>query len=376
MGMDKRLGLVMTGGGARASYQVGVVRAIYEMTKMKHNLFDIIAGNSAGAINATYLAANAENWDVATSNLTDLWTKVKPQNVFDLRKRTITDLGLKWLAGTAFGGLTPSGSSINHLLDTDPLRTLAEKEIDFTHIGRNIENKHLHGIALSTTNYNSGSNVVFYQGSDEIKDWARSDRFSYRTKLSSDHLMASAAIPFFFPPIKIDNSYFGDGCIRQTTPLSPAIHLGSKKMIAIGVRYPHPYEKMREMAFAKFDNPTMGQVAGVMLNAIFLDSLDSDVERLQRINELVAEGTHPELKQVPILMIKPSRDLGKMTKSLHENLPPMLKYLLKGIGVSDTEGLDLLSYLAFDVSYTKPLMELGYEDAYRMKDELLRFIDV
>jgi NTE family protein len=371
--MSKKIGLVMTGGGARAAFQVGVTRAIYEMIGKQNKLFDVISGNSAGGINSTYLAANCENWDVATKNLFELWTRVKPQNIFDLRKRTISDIGMKLISGTVLGGLTPKGNAVNHLLDTSPLRALAEREIDFSHIGRNIENGHLHGVSLSTTNYNSGSNVVFYEGSKNIKDWARSDRFSFRTEIRVQHLLASAAIPFFFPPIQIGHSFYGDGCIRQTTPLSPAIHLGADKILAIGVRHPHNQEKMRSLAFAPFPDPTMGQVAGIMLNAIFLDSLDSDVERLQRINELIKEGAHPELKAVPILMVRPSRDLGKMTTNLTAELPSVLRYLLKGIGVSDTEGLDLLSYLAFDESYTKPLMELGYEDAYKMKEEILQF---
>lgn len=364
----------MTGGGARAAYQVGSVRALYEIIGKKGQLFDVISGNSAGAINATYLGANCENWDVATRNLYDLWIRVRPQNVYDLRKKTITDLGLKWVSGTVLGGLTPKGSTVNHLLDTTPLKNLAEREIDFADITKNINQKNLYGISLSTTNYNTGTNVVFYEGDPEIKDWSRSDRFSSRTQFRVNHLLASAAIPFFFPPIQIGHSFYGDGCIRQSTPLSPAIHLGANKIIAIGVRHPHHPDKMKSLAFTPFPDPTIGQVIGIMLNAIFLDSLDADVERLIRINELISEGAHPELRTVPILQIRPSRDLGKMTSHITPHLPPILRYLLKGIGVSDTEGLDLLSYLAFDESYTKPLMELGYEDTMNMKDEVLRFI--
>lgn len=364
----------MTGGGARAAFQVGSVRALYEILGKKTRLFDVIAGNSAGAINSTYLAANSENWDTATRNLYDLWIRVRPQNIYDLRKRTITDLAFKWAGGTVLGGLTPKGSNINHLLDTTPLRNLAEREIDFDDITKNINQNNLDGISLSTTNYNTGTNVVFYEGAPDINDWARSDRFSSRTQLRVQHLMASAAIPFFFPPVKIGNSYFGDGCIRQTTPLSPAIHMKASKIIAIGVRHPHQADRMKSMVFSPFSEPTIGQVIGVMMNAIFLDSLDADVERLQRINELIREGAHPELRSIPILLIRPSRDLGKMTTNISAHLPPIMRYLLKGIGVSDTEGLDLLSYLAFDESYTKPLMELGYEDTYKRKDEILRFI--
>lgn len=371
--MSMKIGLVMTGGGARAAYQVGVVRAIQEIVSKKKNLFDIITGNSAGGINSVYLAANAENWDVATNNLKDLWIKLRPQDIFDLRKRTLTDLGLRWMSGTMFGGMTSKGSSINHLLDTEPLRNLVSREVNFDHIHRNIQNKNLDGIALSTTNYNSGSSVIFFDGQDTVKDWSRSDRFSCRTKLDIEHMMASSAIPIFFPPIKIQESYFGDGCVRQTTPLSPAIHLGADKILTIGIRHPHEKEKVKRLSFAPISEPTMGQISGVMLNAIFLDSLDSDIEHLTAINKLIAEGENPELKSIPILSIRPSKDLGQMSVDITSQLPKVMRYLLKGIGVSNTEGLDLLSYLAFDVSYTKPLIELGYGDAYNMKEEILNF---
>lgn len=372
--MKSKLGLVMTGGGARAAYQVGAVRAIYEIQKKESHLFDIITGNSAGAINSTYLAANAKDWDVATLNLMALWKRIRPQDIYDLRARTVTELGMKWLGGTVFGGLTKSGSNINHLLDTEPLRKLLEREIDFYHIDENLRDDSLHGVALSTTNYSSGSNVVFYQGSEQIKDWSRSDRFSVRESLNLDHLMASAAIPFFFPPVQVGQSFYGDGCVRQTTPLSPAIHLGADKIIALGVRFPHNHESRKELSFAKVKTPTLGQISGVMMNAIFLDTLEADVERMARINTLIYEGHKENLKSIPVLLIRPSRDLGKMTEKLNEELPPTLRYLLKGIGVSDKEGLDLLSYLAFDPSYTVPLMELGYDDAMKIKSQIEDFI--
>lgn len=374
--MKEKLGLVMTGGGARASYQVGVVRAIYEILQKPQHLFDVITGNSAGAINATYLAANAENWDVATDNLCVLWEKISPKDVFDLRTKTLSQVGLKWLSSSVLGGVSQKLAGINYLLDTAPLRKFLTRQVSFDDIQKNIELKFVHGLSLSSTNYNSGSSVIFYQGDAEISDWLRSDRFSHRTDLTIDHLMASAAIPFFFPPIKVGDSFYGDGCIRQTTPLSPAIHLGADKIISIGVRYPHNQNRMKDMAFSPFDNPSLGQILGVLLNSIFLDSLEADVERLGAMNNLVASGQNPGLKEIPILMIRPSRDLGKMTTRLNKELPGTLRYLLKGIGVSDSEGLDLLSYLAFDETYTKPLMELGYEDAMRMKQDILRFIDV
>ena len=373
--MDKKLGLVTTGGGARAAYQVGVIRGLYEIIKKDSKLFDVITGNSAGAINSTYLASHARDWDSATDQLIQLWKRLEPGHVFDLRKRAISELGFKWIGGTLLGGLTSKGSSANHLLDTAPLRQLLEKEINFDHISQNLRDKILYGVALSTTNYNSGSNVIFYQGDSEIYDWSRSDRFSLRQDLTINHLMASSAIPFFFPPVQVGESHYGDGCIRQTTPLSPALHLGADKIIAIGVRYPHNQVRMKDLSLSPTHSPTIGQIAGVMMNAIFLDSLEADVERLIKVNSLIKEGAEHKFRSVPILMIRPSRDLGKMTEKLNKELPTIMKYLLKGIGVSDHEGLDLLSYLAFDVSYTTPLIELGYEDTYRMKEEILRFSD-
>ena len=373
--MKSKIGLVMTGGGARAAYQVGVARALYEVVKNKDKLFDVISGNSAGAINSTFLAANADNWDLATKRLIELWKGLETQYVFDLRAKTISELGLKWMSGAVIGGLKNKRSEVNYLLDTKPLQNLLKKEINFERIHNNIKNGHIYGLSLSCTNYNSGSNVVFYDGDADIKDWARTDRFSHRESLRVEHVMASAAIPFFFPPIKVGESYFGDGCIRQTTPLSPAIHLGADKIIAIGVRYAHDKDKMIAQAFSPFANPSLGQITGVMLNSIFLDSLEADVERLGRINTHVKETKYTGMKEIPVLMIRPSKDLGKLTEKLSQELPPMLRYLLKGIGVSDKEGLDLLSYLAFDESYTTPLIELGYEDTLKMREDILQFID-
>lgn len=366
----------MTGGGARAAYQVGVVRAIYEIVGKKSGLFDVVTGNSAGALNATYLAGHAENWDIATHNLGELWKKLRPQNVYDLRAFKITDLGAKWFGGALFGGLSSKGGSFNNLLDTTPLLELIQREVDFDDISKCVMKGLLHGFGLSTTNYNSGSSVVFYEGHETIQDWARSDRFSVRTKFHARHVLASSAIPIFFPPVQIGSSYFGDGCIRQTTPLSPAIHLGAEKLVAIGIRYPRQQSRVHDLSFSPIPNPSIGQVMGVLLNAIFLDSLEGDVERLQRINTLVEDHPKTDFKKIPILMIRPSMDLGTMSQMKSESLPPMLRYLLKGLGVSDDKGLDLLSYLAFDESYTRPLIDLGYEDAMKRKDEIRTFFEV
>lgn len=375
--------IVLTGGGARAAYQAGVMRALYEIVRLDKGLFQVITGNSAGAINASYLACNAHDWDVATAQLWDLWSRLRPQDIFDLGALTIGKLGTKWLSNTTLGGLAPKSSSANHLLDTTPLRKLLQREVDFGVINKELINKSLAGFAVSTTNYYSGSSVVFYQTGDEVEEWARSDRFSVRTNIECEHIMASSAIPMFFPPEKIGESWYGDGCVRQTTPLSPAIHLGAEKIITIGIRAPHPQERQKEKAFTANRNPTLGQVAGVMMNAVFLDSMEADVERLSRINQTLyhldarkREEYFHNLRPLPILMLRPSQDLGAMTAQLSKELPPMLRYLLKGIGVSGDEGLDLLSYLAFDKSYTRPLMELGRSDTMARSEEIKRFLEL
>lgn len=375
--------VALTGGGARGACQVGALRALYEITGEDKDLFQIITGNSAGAINAVYLAAHANNWDIATAQLWDLWKSIRPQDIFDLGALSVGKLGGKWITGTVFGGLKSEGSKANHLLDTSPLRALIEREVDFKKLNENIKQGHPHGFAVSTTNLYSGVSVVFHQSQHEIQPWSRSDRFSKHSEITSDHIMASSAIPLFFPPVKVDGSFYADGCVRQTTPLSPAIHLGADKIIAIGIRSQKDSEAVRQRSFMQNPDPTIGQIAGVVMNAVFLDALESDVERLSRINQTLyhldpakRDQYFQNLKSIPILLLRPSQDLGLMTAQLSKELPTMLRYLLKGIGVSGNEGLDLLSYLAFDKSYSIPLMNLGYDDTMARSEEIKRFLEL
>ncbi len=380
--MKKKNAVVLTGGGARGSYQVGVLRGIYEIMGKDDELFQIITGNSAGAINSIFLASNAKNWDVATRQLWDLWKGLQPSDVFELGTKTISAIGAKWISGAVLGGIK-KGGNMNYLLDTSPLQRLLSREIDFDGVNRDIVSGVLQGFALSCTNYYSGSSVVFHNSHHHVEEWSRSDRFSIKTNIQVEHVMGSSAIPMFFPPVQINDSYYGDGCVRQTTPLSPAIHLGADRILAIGIRAPHSQDRMKSIALAPNTDPTIGQIGGVLMNAIFLDSLESDVERLGGINQTLyqlgeekSRELFKELKAVPVLMLRPSKDLGSLTGDLAKNLPTTLRYLLRGIGVTGKEGLDLLSYLAFDKSYTLPLMELGYSDAMEQKETILRFFEV
>ncbi len=373
--MTKKCAIVLNGGGARASYQAGALRALYEIIKKDQNLFEIITGNSAGAINAVYLASNAEDWGASTQALLDLWTRIKPEDVYDLSHYTMTKLGTKWMKGTFFRNAMEN-DVLNGLLNTEPLRRTIEREVDFKKIREHFQLGNINGLSLSTTNYFSGASVVFHDGDTSINEHSKSDRIMMRTEITSDHVMASSAIPLFFPPIKIGKSFYGDGCIRQITPLSPAVDLGAQKIIAIGVRYQQTLDDQIEKTLRVNPMPQISQIAGIMMNAIFLDSLDADYARFSKINTIVEMmGPKSPWRYIPALMLKPSRDLGAMTEKLSKELPVMLRYFLRTIGVSGQYGLDLLSYLAFDSSYTEQIAELGYEDTMKEKHRILNFID-
>ncbi|MEA9355889.1 patatin-like phospholipase family protein [Bacteriovorax sp. PP10] len=372
--MRDKLALVLNGGGARACYQAGAVRALYEIIKKDQNLFDIITGNSAGAINATFLSSAARDWGSATQYLSDFWQRIYPEDVFDMDHFTMTKLGTSWLKDTIFK--STNIGNFNSILNTAPLKKLLSREIDFGEIRLLIESKLLSSVALSTTNYYSGSSVVFFDGDKKIPLWSKPSRFAIRGELGVDHVMGSSAIPLFFPPAKINESYYGDGCIRQTTPLSPAIHLGATKIIAIGIRSPRSMNQIIEMSLTPNAMPQISQIGGVMMNAIFLDSLEADLEMLEKMNLLVKiMGEKSPRKNIPILSLIPSRDLGEMTAKLDEKMPTLLRYFLKSIGITGRSGLDLLSYLAFDSSYTQQVVELGYEDTMKRKKEILIFVD-
>ncbi|MFZ4713346.1 MAG: patatin-like phospholipase family protein [Bacteriovoracaceae bacterium] len=375
----QNLGIVLTGGGARASYQVGALRALYEIIKPlgEGPVFDYLAGTSAGAINTAYLAAFANDYDLATKELIRVWSNLSPEEVYKTNPLSLSKIGARWISGSVFGGLKKEGSSFNYLLDNGPLRNLLTKNIDMIKVRENIHQGTIKGMALTATNYFSGASVIFYDSHKEVKPWYRSDRFGLRTTFGVDHILGSSAIPFFFPPTKIGESFYGDGCVRQTTPVSPCIHLGAQKIIAVGIRHLRAQERTVELTMTPQDStPGLAQISGVTLNSVFLDSLESDVERMERINQTLKKiPDHPELRSIPVLMLRPSQDLGLIAGQFVRDLPRTMRYLLKGIGASEEEGTDLISYLAFDRSFTSPLVDLGYHDTYRRKKEIEAFME-
>lgn len=373
-------GLVLTGGGARAAYQVGAVRALAEILGPGPSPFDVLAGISAGAINAVALGCGAEDFRRAASRLKDTWAGLTPDRIYKTGAVKLAHIGSRWIRALSAGGLLGK-QDINYLLDPAPLRTLLEKALPIGRMRRHLRAGRLHGVGLSATSYHTGAGVTFYEGSPEIEPWLRSTRIGVRARLTLEHVMASSAIPVFFPPVKIDRTFYGDGCVRMNYPMSPAIHMGAERIVAISVRYLRdPSETARDEATAREDVLPVSEIAGVLLNAVFLDSLDSDLERLVRINRTLSliprdrlAKVDVDLRPIPALVLRPSQDLGKLAADEYHRFPAMLRYLLKGIGATGHAGEDLLSYLAFEPIYVQRVMDLGYQDTIARREEIADF---
>ncbi len=381
--MRKKVGLVLTGGGARAGYQAGVLKGIAAIINRRPDdpsPFYVLTGVSAGAINSAFLASRSERGFLeATDSLCQLWSTLTAERVIRSDFLTLSSLGIRWLRDLSLGGLFGNSRS-THLLDASPLREFLAGHIDFEAIKANLQSGALHSLAISATNYMTGTTVIFYDGAPEVEPWIRSSRVGLRTPITLSHVLASAAIPVFFQPVKLEGAFYGDGCVRLTTPLSPAMHLGAERVLAIGIRHPRPDDITLELnQRGEMAAISLIDIAGVMLNAAFLDALDTDIERLQRINKTItalhkAGKEHPDkLREIPLLAIRPSQDLGSLASEQFNRFSNMLRYLLKGIGASTEKGWDLLSYLAFDDAYTNRLIELGYQDALAQRDAIWQF---
>ncbi len=373
-------GLVLTGGGARAAYQVGAVRALAEIAGPGPMPFDVIAGISAGAINGVALATGAQDFQGSSERLRATWAQLTPDRIFKTGALRLASIGSRWIRDLSAGGIVGK-SGINFLLDSAPLRHLVSSEIPFGRMRRHLRAGRIHGIAVSATNYHTGSGVTFFEGAADIEPWTRSTRIGLRARITIEHVMASAAIPVFFPPVALDGSFYGDGCVRMNYPMSPAIHLGSERIVAVSVRHLNsPSETAEGEVRAKTDQLPVSEIAGVLLNSVFLDSLDSDMERLERTNKTLALVPRDRLangdldvRPIPALLLRPTQDLGKLAVDEYHRFPVMLRYLLKGIGASGQAGEDLLSYLAFEPIYVQRVMELGYADTIARRDEIEDF---
>jgi NTE family protein len=372
-GYRPTLGLVLTGGGARSAYQVGVLLALAELLPRGRNPFQIIVGTSAGAVAASVLAASAHYWRRAVIGLERVWANFRSGQVFHVDAPHMLRAGAHWMLSLVSGGLVLAPPK--SILDNTPLRELLAVHIDCSGIRRSISRGHLRAFALCSTSYLSGYSVAFYDGIDSIRDWSRSQRLGVRCEFTLDHLMASAAIPLLFPPIRIGEDYFGDGAMRQLNPLSPAIHLGADRLLIIGVRA----RRAAGVAVNRMQPrmPSPGEIFGYMLDTLFTDQIYGDLEQLERINTLVQSA--PEAvargeRYVETLMLAPSVDPREIAARHLTEMPRGLRALLRVIGGREASSSQLASYLMFEAGYTRALIELGYRDAMEARTALLAFM--
>lgn len=367
--------LILSGGGARAAYQVGVLSAIAELVpRGSCNPFPIICGTSAGAINAAALASNAANFRIAVRGLERVWANLTADQVYRTDLWAFVRALLRWVLPTYLTGNTPPNSA---LLDSEPLQRLLSLVINFERIGPAIERGELDALSITASSYSNGESVAFFQGRNELQEWQRARRKGKRSTISLQHLLASAAIPILFPAQQVEGHYYGDGAVRQLAPVSPALHLGASRVLVIGVSGNTSAEHQRHLD----QYPSLAQVLGHVLNSVFVDTLEGDVERLERINGTLAaipeqarqrEGV--TLREVDVLKIYPSQPIDEIAAQHIQSLPRGLRLLLRGSGGTRSAGAAAVSYLLFEPGFCRELIRLGYRDAQARSDELRDFM--
>jgi len=371
-------GLVLPGGGARSAYQAGVLKAIADiLPEDARNPFQVISGASSGALNAVLLASNAMKFREGVRRLNGIWENFQIGKVFKSDSWTAVKSGLRW--GVTFGSAGLVRGQPKSVLDNSPLREMLESHIRFARIQQAIDSGVLRAVSVTASGYTSGTSVTFFQGVQGLVPWKRMRRLGRAEELTLDHLMASAAIPWLFPAVKLHDEYYGDGSMRQTAPLSPALHMGANRLLVIGVRSPGPDAAPADDVIVPY--PSFGQIAGYIFDNLFMDSLDADIERMQRINHTIAETrdkrvefTDTALRQIEYLMISPSRDMREIVERYVGNFPLSVRILLMGVGAMAREGRPLMSYLMFDAPYCKELIDLGYRDAMASRDQILHLL--
>ncbi len=366
------LAIVLFGGGARAAYQVGLLRCL---AKHRPELrLPIITGVSAGAINATFLAAHSGTLADAVEGLTRLWSELEVDRVFRVDSASLLSNLLRWSLRLVSGGgsLTPQ---VRGLVDTAPLRALLETHLspsngEIPGIAKNLEAGRLQALALITSSYSTGQSVAWVQGCD-IEGWERPHRRSHKTRITVDHVMASSALPLLFPAVQLEGAWYGDGGIRLTAPCSPALHLGAKRILAISTRHQKTIQEADEPLVRAYPPPF--QIAGQLLNAFFLDDLDQDALNLERLNHFLRElppDKRQGLRPVDLVTVRPSQDLGKLAAEFEPRLPLLFRHLTRSLGSRETVSPDLLSLLMFQPEYTSRLIEMGEADAEAKVDEI------
>lgn len=378
--MEKRTGLILTGGGARAAYQVGVLKMIAEaMPRRAHSPFPIICGTSAGALNAAALAANANNFRKGVQYLVNTWKGFHAHHIYRTDVIGVFNNSMLWLAGMLFSAIGINRLNQVSLLDNSPLVELLEDMVPYEKIQENIDAGLLHALSITTSGYGSGQSVTFYQGVKQLIPWNRTGRVGTPAQIEIKHLLASAALPFIFQATLINREYFGDGSMRQIAPISPALHLGATRVLIIGVTV-NGYTEHPDRDDIH-DYPSLARIAGHALNSIFLDSMEVDLERLKKINDLVAimpeeMRERANLRHVDVLVVSPSQPLEKIAERYAAEMPWTIRLLLRMVGARAHSGGILISYLLSESKFTRALIDLGYQDAMKRRDEIMRFLDM
>ena len=389
MSDNKTTGLILTGGGARAAYQVGVLDAVAHIRRScdapPETPFPVIAGTSAGAINSTALACQSDDFDAAVAGLVHIWRHFHAEQVYRADSLGVIRSGANWLTMMSLGWVIARWRRARprSLLDNSPLNTLLGELIDTARLKRVMRDGHLQALAVTASSYGSGMHVTFYDAVKDIVPWTRSQRIAVRSDIGVGHLLASSAIPFVFPAVPLEleghTEYFGDGSMRQSAPISPAVHLGAQRILVVGAGRMH--EPPGERA-GSGEYPNLAQIAGHALSNIFLDALAVDVERLQRINSTLSllppeARSKTSLRPIDVLVIAPSQRLDDIAAKHLGSLPAPVRALLRGVGVSgrgdDARGAALASYLLFESPYTRELLRLGRADTYARRHEVMAF---
>ena len=369
-----RTGLVLTGGGARSAYQVGVMRAVADLLpRDAPTPFQVITGTSAGAIVAANLAAYAAHFRTGAVALERVWRNFHVEQVFRTDASSMLHAGVRWMVALLTAGRLASPP--DSLFDNAPLRQLLERRIDFSRVREALAAGHLESLAISAAGYSSARSFAFYESRvhpvNDAPPWPR----GVSAELGIDYLMASSAVPFLFPPVRMHGEYFGDGAMRQVAPLSPAIRLGADRLFVVGVRHDLPQAAPDVHAAP---TPSFGQLFGFMLDTLFMDSLHAGVAQLDRLNRLVAQSLVPNpegLRHIDSLVLMPSADLGAIAARHARQMPRTVRALLRIMGAANSDGSQLLSYLLFESGYTRELIRLGYADTMARREEVSTFLE-